>query len=170
MTDKFIFYELDGDRYKVPAENQSDFESKAPMAKVMLTVGGENYGVPLTEINAFVGKAGANNVSYSSFDDNKKYLPEMSTRSFLEYENDSSGNTKDESSLMPESNTADTTKRNRLTDFAIAANDSLSRAQFGATKTIADEQITQMTAPKMDVDEDMASIVMNSHAENKRVC
>ena len=52
-------------------------------------------------------------------------------------------------------------------DKVIAANDSLSRAQFGATKTIADEQIANMTAPKMDVDEDMASIVMNSHAENK---
>lgn len=64
---------------------------------------------------------------------------------------------------------AEETKPTKKTfmDKVIAANDSLSRAQFGATKTIADEQIANMTAPKMDVDEDMASIVMNSHAENK---
>ena len=79
MTDKHIFYEFDGDQYKIPADKQQDFERMAPTAKVMLTFDGENYGIPLSELNTFVSKAGMDNVTYSSFDDKKKYSPDNST-------------------------------------------------------------------------------------------
>lgn len=84
MKDNYIFYEFNGERYKIPTEKKGDFERMAPTAKVMMTFKGENYGIPLTEINSFVNKAGANNVTYSAFDDKKKYSPDNSTLGFLE--------------------------------------------------------------------------------------
>ena len=87
MTDKYIFYEFDGERYKVPTDKQQDFESKAPNAKIMLTLDGENYKVPLTELNAFISKAGgAKNLTYSSFDDKKQYSPNTSTEKLFSFE------------------------------------------------------------------------------------
>lgn len=87
MTDKYIFYEFDGERYKVPTDKQQDFESKAPNAKIMLTLDGENYKVPLTELNTFISKAGgAKNLTYSSFDDKKQYSPNTSTEKLFSFE------------------------------------------------------------------------------------
>lgn len=86
MGDKFIFYEFDGEKYKVPVSEHKEFESKAPTAKMMLTYDGENYGVPLGELDYFVGKTGAENLTYSSFDDKKQYAPKLSVDKYMSFE------------------------------------------------------------------------------------
>lgn len=83
MADKYIFYDFDGERYRVPVSEKQDFESKAPDAKVMLTYDGENYGVPLSDLNDFVSKTGAGNLTYSAFDEQKQYSPSTSTDKFV---------------------------------------------------------------------------------------
>lgn len=83
MTDKELFYQLDGELYKVPESRRKEFESKAPSASLMLTYKGENYNVPLNELDEFVELAGgADGLTYSSYDKDKKYSSSASTSPF----------------------------------------------------------------------------------------
>lgn len=83
MTDKELFYQLDGELYKVPESRRKEFESKAPSASLMLTYKGENYNVPLNELSNFIELAGGTEgLTYSSYDKDKKYSSSASTSSF----------------------------------------------------------------------------------------
>lgn len=84
MEDKYIYYEYDGRNLKVPVERQREFESRIPDAKMMLTYDGKNYKVPLSDVGRVLAKVGANNITYSAFDDKKEYSPSMSTRPFFD--------------------------------------------------------------------------------------
>lgn len=86
MTDKFIYYEYDGKNLKVPVEQQKEFESKVPSAKMMLTYKDKNYKVPLSELETFTQKVGADKLTYSAFDDNKEYAPSLSTSKYMSFE------------------------------------------------------------------------------------
>lgn len=86
MTDKFIYYEYDGKNLKVPVEQQKEFESRVPSAKMMLTYKDKNYKVPLSELETFTQKVGADKLTYSAFDDNKEYAPSLSTSKYVSFE------------------------------------------------------------------------------------
>lgn len=89
MIDKFIYYDYDGKNLKVPVEQQKEFEEKVPSAKMMVTYNGKNYKVPLEEMETFTNKVGLDNITYSSFDDERQYNPELSTVAFGSYSNPS---------------------------------------------------------------------------------
>ena len=86
MTDKFIHYEYEGKNLKVPVEQQKEFESKVPSAKMMLTYNDKNYKVPISEVGSFAEKVGADKLTYSAFDDKKEYVPSLSTERYLSFE------------------------------------------------------------------------------------
>ena len=83
MTDKFIHYEYEGKNLKVPVEQQKEFEKKVPSAKMMLTYEGKNLKVPINELVTFADKVGSDKLTYSAFDDNKAYVPSLSTDKFV---------------------------------------------------------------------------------------
>lgn len=83
MTDKFIHYEYEGKNLKVPVEQQKEFEKNVPSAKMMLTYNNKNYKVPIGELVTFADKVGADRLTYSAFDDNKEYVPSLSTNKFM---------------------------------------------------------------------------------------
>jgi hypothetical protein len=165
MTDKHIFYELNGERYKIPTEKKGDFERMAPTAKVMMTFKGENYGVPLTEVNSFVNSAGAKNVTYSEFDEKKKYSPDDSTLGYFE---------------AVESPSADLEE----TEVAVAAEmpevqtevqekpDSTFLQRFGESMMMSkgmpmNEAQPQKSEP-VKADADIEDAIFSSHAEHKK--
>ena len=86
MTDKYIFYEVDGKNLKVPASQQKEFEGKIPDAKMMLTFDGKNHKIPVSRINEVVEKVGADNLTYSVFDDKRQYDSKLSTDKIFSYD------------------------------------------------------------------------------------
>lgn len=86
MTDKYIFYDVDGKNLKVPVDRQKEFEERLPDAKMMLTFDGKNHKVPISQIGSVVDRIGADNLTYSVFDDNKEYLPGLSTDKLFSYD------------------------------------------------------------------------------------
>ena len=165
MTDKHIFYELNGERYKIPTEKKGDFERMAPTAKVMMTFKGENYGVPLTEVNSFVNSAGAKNVTYSEFDEKKKYSPDDSTLGYFE---------------AVESPSADLEE----TEVAVAAEmpevqtevqekpDSTFLQRFGESMMMSKGMPMNEAKPEkvepVKADADIEDAIFSSHAEHKK--
>ena len=85
MTDKYIYYDYEGRNLKVPVGEQSEFESRVPDAKMMLTYEGKNYKVPLSELSNFTDRVGEDNLTYSAFDDNREYVPKLSVDRFMSY-------------------------------------------------------------------------------------
>ena len=154
MNDKFIHYEYEGKNLKVPVEQQKEFESKVPSAKMMLTYNNKNYKVPLSELSTFSEKVGADNLTYSVFDENKEYAPNLSTQKY--------GFTE---SIDTETEKPST--KSKLENFAVSANDSLMRAQLGGAKTYSDKKMEEVTAPAPTVNVEKANAVIASHAKNK---
>lgn len=86
MTDKYIFYDVDGKNLKVPVERQKEFEERLPDAKMMLTFDGKNHKIPISQISSVVDRIGADNLTYSVFDDKKEYVPSLSTNKLYSFD------------------------------------------------------------------------------------
>ena len=168
MTDKYIFYEFEGEKYKVPAEKQKEFESKVPTAKMMLTFEGENYRVPISDLGHFTNKVGADKITYSAFDEKKEYLPKMSTEKYAPSFEKSAVSEPDVKTQVDTTESADSTpKGNGFLDKVVAANDSLMRSQLGSNLTYAQKEMDRVSATPEQVDTDMANIIVESHRGNK---
>lgn len=168
MTDKYIFYEFEGEKYKVPAEKQKEFESKVPTAKMMLTFEGENYRVPISDLGHFTNKVGADKITYSAFDEKKEYLPKMSTEKYAPSFEKPAVSEPDVKTQVDTTESADITpKGNGFLDKVVAANDSLMRSQLGSNLTYAQKEMDRVSATPEQVDTDMANIIVESHRGNK---
>ena len=69
MDDKFIFYDVDGERFKIRESEMSEFEKDFPTAKINMTVDGENFPVGINERNDFLKDFEGSTVSYTNFDE-----------------------------------------------------------------------------------------------------
>ena len=69
MEDKFIFYDVDGERFKIRESEMSEFEKDFPTAKVNMSVDGENFPVGINERNEFLKDFEGSTVSYTNFDE-----------------------------------------------------------------------------------------------------
>lgn len=74
-----ICYQVDERRAKVRLDKQKEFEEQYPNAKMLLTVDGRYYAIPLNEIAEFIKYYGADNVKLTVYDENKNPIPELST-------------------------------------------------------------------------------------------
>ena len=110
---EFIYYKVGDDTVKVPSNNQKEFEKRIPDARVLYTHNGQNIEVPVKNIDAFVSKIGAENITYSAYDDNNEYAPELSTRNLLSFEEPKLSLS---SASMPIETTPDVYVENNLAD------------------------------------------------------
>lgn len=143
MKDKYVFYDVDGERFSVRESEMSEFEKDFPNAIINMSVDGENFPVKLSEREDFLKDFGEG-ASYTNFDEEE----ESETKTVVA-----------ETNQKP--------KRDSLNNVLTSVNDSLMRAQLGANKTFADQQIAKMTAPAPEINRDMADLVIESHRGNK---
>ena len=143
MKDKYVFYDVDGERFSVRESEMSEFEKDFPNAIINISVDGENFPVKLSEREDFLKDFGEG-ASYTNFDEEE----ESETKTVVA-----------ETNQKP--------KRDSLNNVLTSVNDSLMRAQLGANKTFADQQIAKMTAPAPEINRDMADLVIESHRGNK---
>lgn len=155
----YIYYKVGNKKAKVQSDKQAEFEKKYPDAKIYYTYGGRNAAVPISNRDAFLSKYGAENITYSTFDDNWQYSPDLSTRRYLE------------SGISDVQEEADTTnkkpKRSKFSDWVVAANDSLMRAQHGSALSQAEAAMAKATEASPEIDRDMADMLIESHRVNK---
>ena len=76
--DVHICYQVDERRAKVRLDKQKEFEERYPNAKMLLTVDGEYYAIPLKDVDEFIKDFGAENVKLAVYDENKNLVPELS--------------------------------------------------------------------------------------------
>lgn len=79
----FIYYSVGDKRAKVTKEAQEEFEKKYPDAKIHLTYNGRNAQVSLNSRDAFLSKYGADNITYSAYDEDKQYSPDLSVNKYF---------------------------------------------------------------------------------------
>ena len=78
QTQEYCIYYTVGERHaKVTLEAQEKFENHYPNARMCLTIHGQNYDVPINNIDKFIRDAGYGNVKLSVFE-NGKYIPDLS--------------------------------------------------------------------------------------------
>lgn len=122
MKDKYVFYDVDGERFSVRESEMSEFEKDFPNAIINMSVDGENFPVKLSEREDFLKDFG-DGASYTNFDEQEE--PEIK-------------------SAVAETNQKP--KRDSLNNILTSVNDSLMRAQHGANKTFADSNMKTVTS------------------------
>jgi hypothetical protein len=80
----FIYYSVGDKKAKVTKEAQEEFEKKYPDAKIHLTYNGRNAQVSLNSRDAFLSKYGADNITYSAYDEDKQYSPDLSVNKYFD--------------------------------------------------------------------------------------
>ena len=143
---EFIYYQVGDKTVKVPSNNQEDFEKKIPDARVLYTYNGQNVGVPIGSKDAFISKFGAENITYSAYDDKNEYAPSLSTRKLMSFEEPEAF----ESPIDTVSYTA-----------AMNAPEMSGRERRQARR--AEKEAERRSA----IDEDVANIVIDSHEGHK---
>lgn len=122
MKDKYVFYDVDGERFSVRESEMSEFEKDFPNAIINMSVDGENFPVKLSEREDFLKDFGEG-ASYTNFDEQEE--PKIKTDAV-------------EQTQKP--------KKDSLNNILTSVNDSLMRAQHGASKTFDDANMDTISS------------------------
>ena len=157
--DEFIYYKVGGKTVKIPSYNQQKFEDDFPSAQVLYTYNGQNVSIPLENRDRFISDIGADNLTYSAYDDDNKYSSELSTRKVISFESPEMTETADKS-VEPEEDDS-------FSNWVISANDALMRAQHGLALPAAKHSMDKATAAPEEVDKEKADLAVESHKRTK---
>ena len=78
FSDVYIYYEVDGEVFKISIKDYEEFESDLPEAHIYLTVDKKNYCISISQKEEFVNDFGPDNVTLTVLNKNNHPLSRLS--------------------------------------------------------------------------------------------